>query len=354
MSKFQTLRSRIDFYVRMAPRPALPEVIFIEPSSYCNFKCTSCPQHEGLKREHGFMSVENFDRITDDIVALYAEQGRDLPWLYPFLGGESLMHKQFVTLLKMAKAKGFRCNLTTNGFLLGNELAESLVDCGLDVVTVSFNGGDTRQGYEDIYGANKYDRVLANVARLAQVRRDKGAAAPAILLSVRKAVDKYGAYEIEPAFEQEARRKGVDKVIGGVLESFGGQVENDTVRTTPWGGHYFPCLELWTRLVIGWNGDVYLCCVDISGTVKLGNVLEQGIAGVWYGEPFMEVRRRQIAGYDRDMPLCSACPALWHKEKMSLYRMARTLEPLFRSNIDPLAESKLFGRLRVAVKRLIS
>ena len=81
---------------------------YIEITNVCNLNCDFCPKHRRAARK---MSFDEFDLITDKI------RGRVI-FLYFHLMGEPLLHPLLPDFIRMAREKGFRTVLTSNGTLL--------------------------------------------------------------------------------------------------------------------------------------------------------------------------------------------------------------------------------------------
>lgn len=82
--------------------------IYIEITNCCNFNCSFCLS---TKREKRFLSVDEFDYITNE-VKKYSD------YIYLHVLGEPMLHPHFFELLRIAKNKGLNINLTTNGSLI--------------------------------------------------------------------------------------------------------------------------------------------------------------------------------------------------------------------------------------------
>ena len=89
---------------------------YIEITNTCNLSCDFCPKHHRSKRQLG---AEEFERLTDKL------RGK-VCFLYFHLMGEPLLHPLLPQFITMARAKGFKTVLTSNGTLLHR--AMSLLD----------------------------------------------------------------------------------------------------------------------------------------------------------------------------------------------------------------------------------
>lgn len=86
---------------------------YIEITNVCNLNCDFCPKHNRSSRQ---LSLEEFDLITDKL--------RDrVIFLYFHLMGEPLLHPLLPDFILMARQKGFRTVLTSNGTLLDRAMS---------------------------------------------------------------------------------------------------------------------------------------------------------------------------------------------------------------------------------------
>ena len=81
---------------------------YIEITNTCNLDCHFCPKHNRTRRQ---LSAEEFDLLTDKV------QGK-VCFLYFHLMGEPLLHPLLPQFITMAREKGFKTVLTSNGTLL--------------------------------------------------------------------------------------------------------------------------------------------------------------------------------------------------------------------------------------------
>ena len=80
---------------------------YIEITNVCNLSCDFCPKHNRAERR---MTAQEFDLITDKL--------RDRAvFLYFHLMGEPMLHPLLPDFIRMAREKGFKTVLTSNGTL---------------------------------------------------------------------------------------------------------------------------------------------------------------------------------------------------------------------------------------------
>ncbi len=138
--------------------------IYVESTSLCNLDCRMCVRH-GWREPPGSMSVERFERL----LAGLPEQPAAAITLAFGGFGEPLVHPEWRRLLALARARGLRVELITNGLLLDDSAAAARVELGVGQVTVSFDGGDA-ESYAWMRGVGA-EGALAAIHRLRSARR---------------------------------------------------------------------------------------------------------------------------------------------------------------------------------------
>lgn len=81
---------------------------YIEITNICNLNCYFCPKHHRALRK---MTLPEFEHLTDEL------QGK-VCFLYFHVMGEPLLHPLLPQFISLARAKGFKTVLTSNGTLL--------------------------------------------------------------------------------------------------------------------------------------------------------------------------------------------------------------------------------------------
>ena len=138
--------------------------LYVEPTNACNLDCATCFR-QGWDEPVGRMSDATFDAILDGLAAL-----DELPTVYFGGIGEPLSHRQIVSWVARVHALGARTELITNGILLDEQRARSLIDAGLDLLWVSIDGA-RQESYADVRLGAELAQVVANVAQFSKMRR---------------------------------------------------------------------------------------------------------------------------------------------------------------------------------------
>jgi 12,18-didecarboxysiroheme deacetylase len=121
----------------------------------CNLRCVHCYSHSRDVDYTGELSTDEGLRLIDDL----ADFG--VPVVL-FSGGEPLMRPDILQLIARARARHLRAVVSTNGTLIGEEMAARLKEVDLSYVGVSLDGlRETNDRFRGIPGA--FDRALAGI-----------------------------------------------------------------------------------------------------------------------------------------------------------------------------------------------
>lgn len=121
----------------------------------CNLRCVHCYSHSRNIDYTGELTTEEGVRLIDDL----ADFG--VPVVL-FSGGEPLMRPDILQLIAHARARNLRAVVSTNGTLIGDEMAARLKEVDLSYVGVSLDGlQETNDRFRGIPGA--FDLALSGI-----------------------------------------------------------------------------------------------------------------------------------------------------------------------------------------------
>ncbi len=138
-----------------------PRGLILNYNNACNFKCQQCFTESPSKPVGGKMTLDTVRRLADEA---------DLLGMYEILleGGEPLVCKELYDLIKIFGADRFYIEMTTNGYLLTEDVARRLKKEGMSRVSVSLDSMDAKEHdkYRGINGAYKCAlQALENVKK---------------------------------------------------------------------------------------------------------------------------------------------------------------------------------------------
>ena len=131
----------------------------------CNLKCLFCDYWNWHRQEKRFeLSTKELKAVIDDFVEIGASG-------IGFMGGEPLLRKDLPELVKYASGKGMTTATTSNGYLINEEKLESIMNCGLDMITISIDGPKP-EIHDKIRGINgSFQKAVEAVRKIDQYRK---------------------------------------------------------------------------------------------------------------------------------------------------------------------------------------
>ena len=322
----------------IAPRPTLRR-LHLELTNRCNSQCATCVRTTRAELDRD-MSVLEVQEIVDALPQLESAALQ--------VNGEPLLYPALAQVIRLLKERQISVELNTNAILLGDRLGKRLIDAGLDQLNISLDGMEA-QTYQQLRGADRLERVVANTRSFMQLR---GAtpASPRVALWITISqhninqlpalVDFAAKISVEEVYVQRlvfygegfARRqdalhgrltsaqrallgqaKDQAQRLGVCLRASGGYDLIDMLDASsteePWRG----CRRPSESAVIMANGDVVPCCISTfvspASDIRLGNLFESDLDTIWHGPAYRAMRESLKEGPGPHF--CRGCGVKW-------------------------------------------
>lgn len=219
-------------------KPDVTSNLMIEPTSFCNVKCSFCNLSTINK---GFMPLEYFKSIP-----LPIEVERVFLWWR----GEPLMHPDIVEMVKYITGKGIEACITTNGLLLTKDISSRLKEANLTLLDISLCGA-TKEVYEATMIGSNFDVLMKNI-------EDARPLDP----KIRVTITKENVHQI-PLFEKLIKDLGLE---GSIMKA----VDTEEPLDVPSDFIDLTVAEIMRNLkVIAWDGtNSTLFDKDCTGVVR--------------------------------------------------------------------------------------
>ncbi len=257
--------------------------VYVEITNICNRQCSFCP---GTARAPRRMTAEEFDTVTDRLVGV-------TEYIYYHVMGEPLTHPELPMFIRMAKAKGFRSAITTNGTLLRSRGRE-LVEAGVYKVNISvhsFEAGDDPAAHERYlgelmdfaeYAASRGVLTVLRLWNLGEDGKPLGGDNDRTLSLLR---ERFPDGTATPWHWSTRGARIRDKLH---LE-YGDRFVWPDMGEKDRGERVF-CYGLKDHFAILCDGRVVPCCLDREGAVTLGNVFETPVEAILASERAVRMR----------------------------------------------------------------
>jgi MoaA/NifB/PqqE/SkfB family radical SAM enzyme len=278
-----------------------PQSLDVETASLCDLACPHCFR-QYIVTPDKIISEALFRRVIDQAV----EMG--VPSVKFNWRGEPLMCPKLPEFVAYAKEKGIlETIINTNAVTLTEEKSRALIDAGLDMMVYSFDGG-TAKTYNKMrvgrFKENTFEAVVENIERFHVIRKEMGALFPRTRIQMvltpdsRDEVDEFRrrfepvvddvlikAYE-ERGLNMELYDEAQQEEIKAKLSAKTGRKVKNLSDAMIWekpDGEFLyatgrlPCQQLYQRLMISYDGSVYMCCNDWGTEHPVGYVDQAGI-----------------------------------------------------------------------------
>lgn len=233
---------------------------YIEITNTCNLNCHFCPKHQRKRRQ---LSAEEFDLLTDKV------RGK-VCFLYFHLMGEPLLHPLLPQFITMAREKGFKTVLTSNGTLLHR--AMNLLDTLPHKVQLSLHSHESNARGE----LSSYMEEVMNFATQAAA---KGTCV-VLRLWNQGGMDKENEQVMDYIAEYVPRpwkeRPDGFRLCDNLYLEFDRKFEWPSANTSSAKREVF-CKALLKQIGVLSDGSLVPCCLDHNGDVVLGNLFHQSL-----------------------------------------------------------------------------
>lgn len=284
---------------------------YIEITNTCNLDCYFCPKHHRKRRQ---LSEEEFDLLTDRV------RGK-VCFLYFHLMGEPLLHPLLPQFVTMARKKGFKTVLTSNGTLLHRAMA--LLDTLPYKIQLSLHSHESN-------ARGELSEYMDQVMRFSTQAAGKGTCMVLRLWNqggmdreneeVMRLIEKYvpkpwkerpDGFRLCDNLYLEFDRKFEWPGGGGKAasdDSDGKQEESDgKLEASPSKSkqEYF-CKALIKQIGVLSDGSLVPCCLDHDGDVILGNLFHQSLEEI-LASPRAQALVEGFLHHAATEPLCQSC-----------------------------------------------
>lgn len=284
---------------------------YIEITNTCNLDCHFCPKHHRKRRQ---LSEEEFDLLTNRV------RGK-VCFLYFHLMGEPLLHPLLPQFVTMAREKGFKTVLTSNGTLLHRAMA--LLDTLPYKIQLSLHSHESN-------ARGELSEYMDQVMRFSTQAAGKGTCMVLRLWNqggmdreneeVMRLIEKYvpkpwkerpDGFRLCDNLYLEFDRKFEWPGGGGKAasdDSDGKQEESDgKLEASPSKSkqEYF-CKALIKQIGVLSDGSLVPCCLDHDGDVILGNLFYQSLEEI-LASPRAQALVEGFRHHAATEPLCQSC-----------------------------------------------
>ncbi|MDD5069565.1 MAG: radical SAM/SPASM domain-containing protein [Candidatus Omnitrophica bacterium] len=305
---FAYIKNRIiwNYFPKFNLITKFPTHVDIETSSACNMACPMCyTLTDTFKRrvKRQLMDFELYKKIIDECVKNKVYSIR------VSLRGEAFIHPDIIKMIKYAKEQGIKeVSSLTNLLALDSQMFGQLVECGMDWLTISFDGlGKT---YESIRKPAKFEESYSKIQEFKKIKDKFGSKKPVLRIQTIWPAIKDNPEEFYDKFSPYVEQIVINTLIDYLHK------DKDIVYNKN-----FICPVLWQRLIVGSDGQVLLCSYDEMNKEIVGDLNTQSIKEIWNGKKLNQMRelQRKKDTYKK-LEVCKECclPRKLVEEKINI------------------------------------
>ena len=286
-------------------RLTFPKILTVEPVNVCQNSCIYCGMRL-MDRKTGSMLPKTMEKIAEE-ASRYGASVR-------FGGfGEPLIHKDITSFVKMCKDRGVRSTIFTNARFLTEDMMRKLCDIGLDEIRFS-SAGISEAEHREIRKNSDWNRDFMDKVLMAKRVRDKaGSKKPYLAL-----------FSIVFDYENPDFKSNLDAYVNKFL-NYVDKVDIDLINLSRVKDLdeikcyypkstikkiYKPCVTLYHKMLIHWNGDVFACDVlyNYHEDYYCGNI-DKGITiyQMYHSPKVNRLREMTRALRHGELEFCKAC-----------------------------------------------
>lgn len=304
----------------------------IDVINRCNLRCKMC--HYSLEEFRNAplssMSYDLFHKIANEIFP-------HTQHLIFSAGAEPLMSKEYPRMIEIVKRYHLPyVSFFTNGNLLNETLARQFVKLKVNEIHFSVDGA-SKSTYESIRVGANFERLVANIKRLQDLKHAQNAHLPRLsfqFVMMRSNIDELPEYiefahilDIENInvsllipheglhLDHEILEPGSERLIYALSKArniaekynihFGFPAHLlEKSPDEPLLSKERRCTAPWTEIFIRPDGKVHPCC--FWGDPPLGDLSTQNFIDIWHGSEYEQLRQELSSGNLR--ATCVRCP----------------------------------------------
>lgn len=287
-----------------------PFLVQIFPIYACNLRCSYCI-YSIPKSQHGYISSKTV--MDMDIYKKCIDEIANFPnklKMLRFAGiGEPLLHKDIAEMVRYAKMKNIAesVDIVTNGLLLNQELALSLIDAGLDRLRVSVQGL-SKEKYKSLSGIDiDFDLFIKNLKFFYKNRGNTKVYIKIIDCALESKEEERKFFEIFGDICDFIAIEHLTPAVEGIdYAKLAGKKSLDMTQNGTPILEANICPQPFYMMQINPDGNVVPCC-SFSYPTIVGNATEESIVDIWNSSKFRAFRRNMLDGVKNASSVCSKC-----------------------------------------------
>lgn len=278
-----------------------PNTVNIEATNICNLSCKMCRRG---KRAEGFIDLP----LLLDFLPEAKKMGVKQIGLHTV--GESILHPEIGKIIALCKKYDFYTYLDINGNTLTTDKAKALVDNGLDSVKFSIDAADD-ETYKKIRCGGRFSKVYQNIKKLKQIRDLNDSSLRIYALFIIMAENIHQKETFKTKMEHIVDEIQYTVINNNALRISENSYEESRIDLLRVENEKKLCPNLWSRIVLSWQGEITMCCTDFNLDMSIGKYKKGNLSSLWSGSVAQGYRNAMLERKTDELPIiCKNCDNL--------------------------------------------
>ena len=302
----------------------MPLFVSVEPAAVCQLRCPECPV--GQRTEKGTKGQGTmYKGIGSQQSAILSREvwERTLREVAPtamvmqfYFQGEPLLNSHLPQMIREAHEAGLYTIVSTNGQAMSREMAEELVQAGLNRIIISMDGM-TEASYNAYRVGGSLEKTKAALRLLREAKEKFKMHKGQCIIELQCLRLKTNEHEWS-AFRRQYKALGADRLVFKTAQLYDYQQGHPLMPSEPRYSRYRMgpdgkyhrralrrgCLRVWSGCVITTTGEVLPCCYDKEHAHAYGNIMEQPLSALFANE---QARAFRLAALSETPQICQEC-----------------------------------------------
>ena len=293
-------------------RPKKPPIFQLETTNVCNMKCVMCPRTELMERKQGYMSVNEFEKLIDQLEPhdnekwnkwkSYSEKefltntlAYEEDYFYFMICaqtlilhgfGEPILDKSLAQKITIANKKGLPTYFSMNPVNIKLDKMKEFAEAGLDYLKFSLEGLDneTQLMYRRVVDTT-FNETLKKIFDTIELFEKGNYKTKVILTRLSFKSDPKGDKEYLDFWKQYP----VIAYIKNQHNRWLYEEEKADNNTAEYMQRY--CEFPWSSVSVLYDGTVVPCPLDYEGELSMGNIKDNSLEEIWNSEKFDDFRK---------------------------------------------------------------
>lgn len=245
--------------------------INIELTNICNLTCKMCYRNN-MTYPQGTMSWDLFKLIIKKI----KDSNYNIKTIYLHWRGEPSLVSYLPEAIKEIKDNlNTEVVLFSNGTLLNKELLVKILNQGIDVINFSLDS-NSNDGYLQIRGKDFYSSVYNNILECVKLRNNLNRKTRICIYSVLLEDNLKELIDINNEWST---------IVDNVIIKYD-MHEKSNIKAH----HDKKCFWPYSNIIIGWDGNISACCMDVNIDYSIGDINSMSIDEIFKSNKLQDLR----------------------------------------------------------------